>query len=124
VFFAMKMVATLVPPRANDAIPQATSTARMDGERSAAANPSRRSRQWPRESARSLCSSRDGIRTMSAIETTNEAALIRYAAEGPAAAVRIPPRSGPMAQLAFSTVWSSAFACGSSSSGTRFGTPA
>jgi hypothetical protein len=32
--------------------------------------------------------------------------------------------SGPIAQLAFSTVWRRAFAFGSWSSGTRFGIPA
>ena len=105
-------------------MPQATSTARIEGERSVALKPSRRSRQWPRDSARSLCSRRAGIRTTSTMETRKDAALIAYAADGPAAAVRTPPTSGPKAQLTFSTPWSSAFASGSSASGTRFGTPA
>ena len=115
---------TVPAPAAKDAMPQPTSTARIEGECSAAAKPSRRSLQWPRESARSLCSWRGWICSRSAIETTKEAALIPYAAEGPAPAVRIPPTSGPIAQLAFSTVCTRAFAFGNSSSGTRFGMPA
>ncbi len=39
------------------------------------------------------------MRTTSRIETRKEAALIAYAADGPEAAVRTPPTSGPTAQL-------------------------
>jgi len=57
-------------------------------------------------------------------ETRKETALIQYAACGPAAAVRTPPRIGPIAQLAFSIVCKSALAFPSCAAGTRFGTPA
>ena len=86
--------------------------------------PSLRSVQCPRESAVTLCSWPAGICTTSAAERTNDPALIQYAACGPAAAVSTPPSTGPAAQLMFSTVCRTAFASGSSSSGTRFGTPA
>ena len=64
------------------------------------------------------------MRATSAAEMRNETALIQYAVFGPKAAVISPPRIGPIIQLTFSTVWSSAFASGSSSFDTRFGTPA
>ena len=123
-FFARKTSDTFAAPTPNDATPQANSTPRSGRDRTTAANPSLRSRQWPRESAASLCSSCRGMRTMSAAETTKETALIQYAACGPAAAVSTPPRIGPIAQLTFSIVCRSAFAAGSSSAGTRFGMPA
>ncbi len=98
--------------------PRRTSTASSGRDRSTAAKPSLRSRQWPRVSARlALQQLRAGCATMSAAETTNDAALIQYAACGPAAAVSTPPRIGPIAQLTFSIVWRSAFASGSSSVG-------
>jgi hypothetical protein len=61
---------------------------------------------------------------MSRIEIPKEAALITYAADGPAAVVSTPPSTGATAQLTFSTACRSAFALGSSASGTRFGMPA
>ena len=87
-------------------------------------NPSRRSRQWPRESAVSLWSIRAGMRAISAAEATNDTALIQYATCGPAAPASSPPRTGPIAQLTFSRLCSSPFAAASSSAGTRLGTPA
>ena len=105
-------------------MPQQMSTASSGRERTTATKPSARSRQWPRVSAVSLCSRRFGMRATSIAEMRNETALIQYAASGPAAAVRMPPSTGPTAQLRFSTVWRSAFAAGSWSGGTRFGMPA
>jgi len=73
---ARKISTALAAPVAREAMPQATSTARIEGERSVALKPSRRSRQCPRDRARSLCSRRDGIRTTSTMETAKETALI------------------------------------------------
>ena len=106
----MKTSLTPIAPLPESARPQPTSTASSARECSTVEKPSFRSVQWPRESAVALCSIRAGIRTTKTAETRNDTALIQYAASGPAAAVSTPPTTGPTAQLAFSIVWSSAFA--------------
>ena len=64
------------------------------------------------------------MRATSSAETRNVTAFTAYGTEGLQALTISPPRTGPIIQAAFSTVWSSEFAFVSSSSGTRFGRPA
>ena len=64
------------------------------------------------------------MRMIRAAETTKVTAFATYDTSGDVTLSRTPPRSGPSIQVRFSTDWKSAFACGRSSSSTRFGIPA
>ena len=94
--------------------PRRRARRRIERERSVALKPSARSRQWPRESARSLCSSRAGMRTTSTSGDEERDGVDRV--RGRRARRRrqnAAEESARSAQLRFSTVWSSAFASGS-----------
>ena len=68
--------------------------------------PSVRSRQWPRESGRSLWSSSARMRAISSAETPKLTAFTQYARSGPEAATSAPPTSGPAAVVSHCTAWS------------------
>ena len=61
---------------------------------------------------------------MSAMDTRKVSALTTYGTSGPHAVYRSAPTTGPIIHASVSMVWSSEFAFVSSSSGTRFGSPA
>ncbi len=64
------------------------------------------------------------MRAISAAESANDTAFSTYPGSGPHSATKIPARGGVNIQARFSDAWSSEFACGRSSSVTRFGMPA
>ena len=87
-------------------------------------SPSATSRQCPRVSDSSERSFLSEMPATSTAETRNVTALTAYGTSGPQAANMSPPTTGPIIHASVSMVWRSEFAFVSSSSGTRFGSPA